>query len=67
MSKPGRIAALLGDFPVVLAPMEDVSDAVYRRICREVGAAICVTEFIGAEQLLGSTPQGPAQAPARRG
>ncbi len=55
MSQADRIRALLGDFPVVLAPMEDVSDAVYRRICREVGANICVTEFIGAEQLLGST------------
>jgi tRNA-dihydrouridine synthase B len=55
MSNAGRIAALLGAFPVVLAPMEDVSDAVYRRICRDVGANICVTEFIGAEALLGST------------
>jgi nifR3 family TIM-barrel protein len=38
--------------PVLLAPMEDVSDAVFRRICRARGAAVCVTEFVNAEGLL---------------
>lgn len=32
--------------------MEDVSDRVFRRICRTVGATLCVTEFVGAEQIL---------------
>jgi tRNA-dihydrouridine synthase B len=38
--------------PVILAPMEDVSDAVFRRICRARGAEICVTEFVNADGLL---------------
>jgi nifR3 family TIM-barrel protein len=33
--------------------MEDVSDSPYRRICRSVGAHVCVTEFVNAEELLG--------------
>ena len=49
-----RVAALL-DVPLVLAPMEDVTDAVFRRVCRSVGASLCVTEFIGAEQLIASS------------
>jgi len=38
--------------PVILAPMEDVSDAVFRRICRACGASLCVTEFALAERLV---------------
>jgi nifR3 family TIM-barrel protein len=38
--------------PVILAPMEDVSDAVFRRICRRLGADLCVTEFVRAENLV---------------
>ena len=38
--------------PVLLAPMEDVSDAVFRRICRARGADVCLTEFALAEELL---------------
>lgn len=38
--------------PVLLAPMEDVSDAVFRKICRARGAEVCVTEFVNAEGLL---------------
>lgn len=50
---PGtRIADLLAASPVWLAPMEDVSDVVFRRACRSVGAHVCVTEFIHAEQLI---------------
>src|SRR5688572_14189210 len=44
----------LKSFPVVLAPMEDVSDAPYRRLCRGFGAELCVTEFVRAEQLISS-------------
>lgn len=46
------IAALLARDPVVLAPMEDVTDAPFRRACRGVGAAICVTEFVAADQIV---------------
>lgn len=44
---------LLAATPVWLAPMEDVSDAPFRQICRSVGAHVCVTEFVHAEELLG--------------
>jgi nifR3 family TIM-barrel protein len=43
---------LFAQHPTVLAPMEDVSDAPFRRACRAVGATLCVTEFIGAEHLI---------------
>jgi tRNA-dihydrouridine synthase B len=38
--------------PVLLAPMEDVTDAVFRRVCRARGASLCVTEFVLAEDLI---------------
>lgn len=47
-----RVARLLADVPVVLAPMELVTDVVFRRVCRTVGASMCVTELVGAEQLV---------------
>ena len=43
---------LLDSFPVVLAPMEDVTDAAYRAICRTLGAELCMTEFVRAERLV---------------
>jgi nifR3 family TIM-barrel protein len=46
------VAALLAASPVVLAPMEDVTDAAFRRICRALGARVCVTEFVGVEQVI---------------
>ena len=49
------ISALLDGFPVVLAPMEDVTDAAFRRIARSLGAAVCMTEFVGVEQLVASS------------
>ena len=42
----------LGTKPVLLAPMEDVTDASFRGICREQGAAMVYTEFIPAEGLI---------------
>lgn len=51
MSTPA-FRALFENRPVLLAPMEDVSDAVFRRLCRELGADLCVTEFVNAEGLL---------------
>lgn len=38
--------------PAILAPMEDVTDAVFRKICRDLGAELCVTEFVNVEGLL---------------
>jgi nifR3 family TIM-barrel protein len=46
------VAALLAANPVVLAPMEAVTDAAFRRVCRAAGASLCVTEFVGVEQVL---------------
>lgn len=42
----------LGERPVMLAPMEDVTDASFRLICREQGAAMVYTEFVSAEALV---------------
>ena len=42
----------LGSFPLMLAPMEDVSDPPFRAICKENGADIMYTEFISSEGLI---------------
>lgn len=42
----------LGNRPVSLAPMEDVTDPSFRLICREMGAASVYTEFVSAEALV---------------
>ncbi len=42
----------LGDFPLLLAPMEDVSDPPFRAICKRNGADLMFTEFISAEGLI---------------
>ena len=42
----------LGERPVMLSPMEDVTDASFRLICREMGAAMVYTEFVSAEALV---------------
>ncbi len=42
----------LGPRPVLLAPMEDVTDPSFRLICREQGAAMVYTEFVSAEALV---------------
>lgn len=46
----------LGYRPVLLAPMEDVTDASFRLICREFGAAMVYTEFVSAEALVRDIP-----------
>jgi tRNA-dihydrouridine synthase B len=46
------IRDLLAVSPVVLAPMEDVTDAAFRRVCRSLGAHVCVTEFVAAEHVI---------------
>ncbi|HYD21994.1 MAG TPA: tRNA dihydrouridine synthase DusB [Flavipsychrobacter sp.] len=42
----------LGDFPLLLAPMEDVSDPPFRAVCKEQGADLMYTEFISSEGLI---------------
>ncbi|MCQ2288148.1 MAG: tRNA dihydrouridine synthase DusB [Muribaculaceae bacterium] len=44
----------LGDRPVLLAPMEDVTDVSFRKICREQGADMVYTEFVSADALIRS-------------
>ena len=42
----------LGEFPLLLAPMEDVSDPPFRALCKENGADLMFTEFISSEGLI---------------
>lgn len=42
----------LGDFPLLLAPMEDVSDPPFRFVCKQNGADMMYTEFISSEGLI---------------
>ena len=50
MVKIGNIE--LDDFPLLLAPMEDVSDPPFRAVCKEHGADLMYTEFISSEGLI---------------
>jgi tRNA-dihydrouridine synthase B len=42
----------LNDFPLLLAPMEDVSDPPFRSVCKSNGADLMYTEFISSEGLI---------------
>ena len=42
----------LGERPVLLAPMEDVTDIGFRMLCKRFGAAMVYTEFVSAEALI---------------
>ncbi len=75
--RPGDRAEPTFDFdrffasrPVILAPMEEVSDAAFRAVCRARGADLCVTEFALADALVAAQPDvlskihlGPADRP----
>ncbi|QRM88660.1 tRNA dihydrouridine synthase DusB [Lacinutrix sp. WUR7] len=50
MVKIGNIE--LPDFPLLLAPMEDVSDPPFRALCKEQGADVVYTEFVSSEGLI---------------
>ncbi|MBI2259137.1 MAG: tRNA dihydrouridine synthase DusB [Flavobacteriia bacterium] len=50
MVKIGKIE--LNDFPLLLAPMEDVSDPPFRALCKKMGADLLFTEFISSEGLI---------------
>ncbi|MEK6755955.1 MAG: tRNA-dihydrouridine synthase family protein, partial [Bacteroidota bacterium] len=47
-----RIGKIDIDKPIVLAPMEDVTDVAFRVICRRLGADIVYTEFVNSEGLI---------------
>lgn len=55
MVKIGNVE--LGDFPLLLAPMEDVSDPPFRKLCKEQGADMVYTEFISADGLVHEAKQ----------
>lgn len=46
----------LGERPVMLAPMEDVTDRSFRLICKEQGASMVYTEFVSADALIRDIP-----------
>lgn len=50
MVKIGEIE--LGEFPLLLAPMEDVSDPPFRAVCKKNGADMMYTEFISSDALI---------------
>ena len=50
MVKIGNVS--LGEFPLLLAPMEDVSDPPFRAVCKAGGANLMYTEFISSEGLI---------------
>src|SRR5579884_298048 len=66
-----HLTALLARRPVMLAPMEDVTDVHFRALCREMGADLTFTEFVNVEMLLAGAPSirrkielGPGEGPS---
>lgn len=51
-AKPFDFDLAFKERALFLAPMEDVTDAVFRKLCRDRGADLCVTEFVNVEGLL---------------
>lgn len=44
----------LGEKPVLLAPMEDVTDPAFRLMCKQFGADMVYTEFVSSDALIRS-------------
>jgi len=42
----------LGDYPLFLAPMEDITDPSFRMVCKKLGADVMYTEFISSDGLI---------------
>ena len=42
----------LGEFPILLAPMEEITGGAFRKICKEFGADVVYTEFVAADGLI---------------
>lgn len=51
----------LGEFPLLLAPMEDVSDPPFRALCKQHGADLMYTEFISSEGLIRDAAKSKAK------
>ena len=47
----------LGERPLLLAPMEDVTDVSFRVLCREQGADMVYTEFVNSDGLIRDVPR----------
>ena len=45
-----------GSKPLFLAPMEDVTDIGFRKLCKRYGAAMVYTEFVSADAIIRSIP-----------
>jgi nifR3 family TIM-barrel protein len=56
-AKPLRIGNLELDVPVVLAPMAGITNTAFRRLCREYGAGLYVSEMITSRALVERTPE----------
>ena len=50
MAKIGNIE--LGEFPLILSPMDDVTDLPFRQLCKRHGADLLISEFIASEALI---------------
>lgn len=62
-----KIAGIdLGDKPLFLAPMEDVTDPSFRYVCKMFGADMVYTEFISCDGLIRDAAQDGGQAPSVR-
>ena len=55
--RPLRIGPLELSVPVVLAPMADITNTAFRRLCREYGAGLYVSEMITSRALVECTPE----------
>ena len=44
----------LGEHPILLAPMEDVTDPAFRLMCKKFGADMVYTEFVSSDALIRS-------------
>lgn len=51
----------LGERPVFLAPMEDVTDVSFRLMCKRFGADMVYTEFVSADALIPQCKQNTAK------
>ncbi|MDM4761856.1 tRNA dihydrouridine synthase DusB [Galbitalea sp. SE-J8] len=56
-ARPLRIGPLELDVPVVLAPMAGITNTAFRRLCREYGAGLYVSEMITSRALVERTPE----------
>jgi nifR3 family TIM-barrel protein len=57
VNTPLRIGSLELDVPVVLAPMAGITNTAFRRLCREYGAGLYVSEMITSRALVERTPE----------